>query len=82
MTNLPKTELENVVLQNDEVKIVLELLPNNDAIKLLKKSIYGTNGPKYIHTGQEVKIVNLKSALFFRLIKDEKRLGIIVFVNG
>jgi hypothetical protein len=75
LTNLPKIEIENIVFQNEEVKIVLELSPNVDAIKLLKKSIYGTNGPKYIHTGQEVKIVNLKNALFFRLIKNENTIG-------
>jgi RimJ/RimL family protein N-acetyltransferase len=75
LTDFPKIEIENIVFQNEEIKIVLELLPNNDAIKLLKKSIYGTNGPKYIHTGQEVKIMNLKNALFFRLIKDENTIG-------
>ena len=75
MTDFPKIEHKNIIFQNEEVKIVLELLPNNDAIKLLKKSIYGTNGPKYIHTGQEVKIINLKKALFFRLIKDENTIG-------
>jgi Acetyltransferase (GNAT) family len=75
LTNFPKIEIENIVFQNEEIKIVLELLPNNDAIKLLKKSIYGTNGPKYIHTGQEVKVADLKNALFFRLIKDENTIG-------
>jgi GNAT superfamily N-acetyltransferase len=75
LTNLPKIEIENIVFQNEEVKIVLELLPNNDAIKLLKESIYGTNGPKYIHTGQEIKIMNLKNSLFFRLVKDENTIG-------
>ena len=75
MTDLPKIEIENIVFQNKEIKIVLELLPNDEAINLLKKSIYGTNGPKYIHTGQEVKIKNLKNALFFRLIKNENTIG-------
>jgi GNAT superfamily N-acetyltransferase len=75
LTDFPKIENENIIFQNKEVKIVLELLPNTDAIKLLKKSIYGTNGPKYTHTGQEVKIMNLKNALFFRLIKDENTIG-------
>jgi GNAT superfamily N-acetyltransferase len=76
LTNFPKLDNENIIFQNEEVKIVLELLPNNDAIKLLKKSIYGTNGPKYIHTAQEVKIMNLKNALFFRLIKEENTIGV------
>jgi GNAT superfamily N-acetyltransferase len=75
LTDLPKIEIENIVFQNDEVRIVLESLPNDDSIKLLKKSVYGINGPKYIHTGQEVKIANLKNALFFRLIKGEKTIG-------
>jgi RimJ/RimL family protein N-acetyltransferase len=75
LTDLLKMEIENIIFQNEDVKIVLELLPNDDAIKLLKKSIYGTNGPKYIHTGQEVKTTNLKKPLFFRLIKDEKTIG-------
>ncbi len=75
MTDFSKIENENIVFQDKEVKIVLELFPNNDAIKLLKKSIYGTTGPKYIHTGQEIKIMNLKNVLFFRLVKDENTIG-------
>ena len=66
---------EVIIFQNNEVKIVLEESPNNDAIRLLQKSIYGTNGPKYIHTGQEIKVPNLKNPLFFRLIKDHQTIG-------
>ena len=66
---------EVIIFQNDEVKIVLEESPDNDAIELLQKSIYGTNGPKYIHTGQEIKVPNLKNPLFFRLIKDYQTIG-------
>ena len=75
LINLPKIEIENILFQNQDIKIVLELLPNDDATKLLKKSIYGTNGPKYIHTGQEVKLANLKNCQFFRLIKDGQTIG-------
>jgi hypothetical protein len=66
---------ERIIFQNQEVKIVLEESPNSEAIELLQKSVYGTNGPKYIHTGQEIKIVNLKNPLFIRLIKENKTIG-------
>jgi GNAT superfamily N-acetyltransferase len=66
---------EKIIFQNQEVKIVLEESPNLEAIELLQKSVYGTNGPKYIHTGQEIKVPNLKNPLFFRLIQEDKTIG-------
>jgi hypothetical protein len=66
---------ERIIFQNHKIKIVLEESPNEEAIELLQKSIYGTNGPRYIHTGQEIKVPNLKNPLFFRLIEEDNTIG-------
>jgi Acetyltransferase (GNAT) family len=44
-------------------------------IDLLKKAIYGTNGPKYQHFGQSEKLQDLKNPQFFELFLDKKLVG-------
>jgi Acetyltransferase (GNAT) family len=67
--------IENVIYEDQNLKIVLEFSPNSAAINLLKKVIYGTNGPRYINTGQEEKLANIKNPYFFRLIKNGETIG-------
>jgi L-amino acid N-acyltransferase YncA len=66
---------KSIVYQEGELTISLGGTFENSIVNLLKKTIYGTNGPKYQHTGQELKLQNLKNPIFFILRKQEDTIG-------
>jgi L-amino acid N-acyltransferase YncA len=66
---------KSIVYQEGELTISMGGTFDNSIVNLLKKTIYGTNGPKYQHTGQELKLQNLKNPIFFTLRKQEDTIG-------
>jgi GNAT superfamily N-acetyltransferase len=66
---------KSVVYQDGEFTITVEKTFDDTILTLLRKTIYGTKGPKYKHTGQELKLQNLKNPLFFTLRKQEDTIG-------
>jgi RimJ/RimL family protein N-acetyltransferase len=63
------------IYENGNLQIVYNTTYSQTDIELLKKTIYGTNGPRYQHFGQSEKICDLKKPHFFQLFLDEKLIG-------
>ena len=68
-----------IIYQQGDVSISVGQTFDDEIINLLKRTIYGTRGPKYQHTGQEVKLANLKKPIFFTLKNKEKIIGFYCF---
>ena len=64
-----------IIHQQGDISISVGQTFEDEIINLLKRTIYGTKGPKYQHTGQEVKLANLKSPIFFTLKNKEGVIG-------
>jgi GNAT superfamily N-acetyltransferase len=65
----------SIIHQEGLISISVGQTFDNAIVSLLKKSIYGTKGPKYQHTGQELKIQSLKNPIFFTLRKQKEIIG-------
>ena len=48
----------------------------SSAEALLKRTVYGTNGVRYRHTGQEQKVSQLHNPRFFELVQDGQLIGL------
>lgn len=46
------------------------------ALLLLQRAVYGTDGIRYVQTGQEVKAANLHDPLFFHLYRNAQLVGL------
>lgn len=66
---------ESIIYRDESMEISVDRNFEKSIIALLKRSIYGTKGPKYQHTGQEEKLQNLKNPLFFTLKKQGETIG-------
>jgi hypothetical protein len=76
MNHLNKIIVKPLVIhQAGDISISVGQTFDDEVINLLKRTTYGTKGPKYQHTGQEVKLANLKSPIFFRLKNKEQTIG-------
>ena len=64
-----------IIYQQGDISISVGKTFDDEIINLLKRTIYGTKSPKYQHTGQEVKLANLQSPIFFTLKNKEKVIG-------
>lgn len=64
-----------MIFANGDCFIVVEPAADASVIALLKQTVYGTNGPRYQHSGQESKVEHLHNPLFFRLIRDSQTIG-------
>ena len=64
-----------IIHQQGDISISVGQTFEDEIVSLLKRTIYGTKGPKYQHTGQEVKLTNLKSPIFFTLKNKEGVIG-------
>ncbi len=76
MNHLNKIIVEPLeVYHKADISIYVGQTFDDEVVSLLKRTIYGTKGPKYQHTGQEVKLANLKSPIFFTLKSKEETIG-------
>ena len=76
MNHLNRIIVNSLILyQQGDIFIAVGQTFDDKIVILLKQTIYGTNGPKYQHTGQEIKLANLKSPIFFTLKKGEQVIG-------
>ena len=76
MNHLNKIIIESLIIhQVDDISISVGQTFNDEVVNLLKRTIYGTRGPKYQHTGQEIKLANLKNPIFFTLKNKERVIG-------
>ena len=66
---------KSIIYQAGQVSIMVEQTVDDSVVNLLKRAIYGTKGPKYQHTGQEVKLRDIKNPLFFSLRKQGDLIG-------
>jgi L-amino acid N-acyltransferase YncA len=66
---------KSVIYQEGLFTITVDKTFDNTILALLRKTIYGTKGPKYQHTGQELKLQNLKNPIFFILRKQDETIG-------
>ncbi|MBD2752146.1 GNAT family N-acetyltransferase [Spirosoma validum] len=71
--NQPK---EALIYQQQSVRIVVKKMADAAAIDLLKRTVYGTNGIQYQHTGHEAKIHQLANPFFFHLFSNKELIGI------
>jgi L-amino acid N-acyltransferase YncA len=70
---------KSVIYQEGLFTITVDKTFDNTILALLRKTIYGTKGPKYQHTGQELKLQNLKNPIFFTLRKQDETIGFYCF---
>ena len=76
MNHLNRIIVNSLILyQQGDISIAVGQTFEDETVNLLKRTIYGTKGPKYQHTGQEVKLANLKSPIFFTLKSKGKVIG-------
>lgn len=66
---------KKVIYQVGELYISVEPTFDDSIVNLLKKTTYGTKGPKYQHTGQAIKLQNIKNPFFFKLQKAGETIG-------
>ena len=64
-----------MVFAAKDIFIVVESAADESAVALLKRTVYGTKGPRYQHTGQEIKVGHLRNPFFFRLIRESQTIG-------
>ncbi|GAB4015640.1 hypothetical protein [Spirosoma koreense] len=67
---------EAVVYQHEALRIVVKKTANSAAVTLLKRTVYGSNGIRYQHTGHSNKINQLNNPFFFHLFKNEDLVGV------
>lgn len=65
-----------VVYQQGPVRIDVKQAAEPAAVDLLKRTVYGTNGVQYQHTGQEHKVTQLINPYFFHLFYQNDLIGI------
>jgi GNAT superfamily N-acetyltransferase len=65
-----------IVYQGHSLTIIVKKEVDPDGISLLGRTIYGTHGVRYQHTGQEQKVKQLKNAFFFHLLHDGELIGL------
>lgn len=76
MNHLNKIIVKPLVIYREyDISISVGQTFTDEIVNLLKRTIYGTKGPKYQHTGQEAKLANLKSPIFFTLKNKEEIIG-------
>lgn len=66
---------KSIIFREGDITITVEKSIDDSIIDLLKATIYGTSGSKYQHTGQEIKLQNLKNPLFFNLRNQDETIG-------
>ncbi len=69
-------ENEERIYQTKDVTILVKRFADSDAVALLSRTRYGTNGVQYQHTGQAEKVAQLRKPLFFHLLRDGLLIGI------
>lgn len=65
-----------IIYQHETVQIQVKREADSAVIDLLKRTTYGTYGVQYQHTGQEVKVHQLKNPFFFCLFQADKLIGL------
>ncbi len=76
MNHLERIIVKNSIFyQEGQITITVGQTFDDFAVALLKKTIYGTKGPKYQHTGQEVKLRDIKNPIFFILRRKDETIG-------
>ena len=66
---------KSILYQEGEITVSVEQTADKSVVSLLQRTIYGTNGPKFQQTGQEVKLKTIKNPIFFILRKHELTIG-------
>ncbi len=64
-----------IIYAKDQLVITVSKQASKEAIALLKRTVYGTHGPKYQHTGQEKKCLHIADPYFFNLWVNENLAG-------
>ena len=76
MNHLNRIIVNSLVLYHQrDISISVGQTFDNEIVNLLKRTTYGTSGSKYQHTGQEVKLANLKNPIFFTLKNKKDVIG-------
>ena len=66
--DLPTASAE-IIYAKVNIKIMVGPAATPETVKLLKRTVYGTHGPRYQHTGQEKKINHIQHPYFFSFTK-------------
>lgn len=64
-----------IIYAKDQLVITVSEQASKEAIDLLKRTVYGTHGPKYQHMGQEKKCLHISDPYFFNMWVNEKLAG-------
>ena len=67
---------EAVIYQQESLRIIVKQAADPAAVDLLKRTVYGTNGIHYQHTGQANKVEQLNRPFFFHLFLHNDLIGI------
>jgi hypothetical protein len=75
MNPSPPIASANIIYNQGNIKIGVGPAATPEIVNLLKRTIYGTHGPQYRHTGHDQKINHIQNPFFFQLFKDEHVIG-------
>jgi hypothetical protein len=73
--NINRNPAKEIIYQNEGLLLTVNRSYSEETVLLLKKTIYGTSGPRYQHTGQENKLPYITDPYFFELWKDSILIG-------
>ncbi|XWW48655.1 GNAT family N-acetyltransferase (plasmid) [Fibrella sp. USSR17] len=67
---------QTILYQHDLLTLCVSAVADENAVALLKHTIYGTEGIRYCQTGQETKINDLHNPYFFHLYQQQELIGL------
>jgi GNAT superfamily N-acetyltransferase len=68
-------EQASLIYSKSPVSITVSPVASSSVVALLQRTTYGTNGPKYSHTGQGKKVAHITGPHFFELRVGEQVVG-------
>ncbi|MEZ0487660.1 GNAT family N-acetyltransferase [Fibrella aquatica] len=67
---------QNILYQRDSLSLTVSAHADSQAVALLQKTTYGTEGIRYRQTGQEHKLKQLHNPCFFHLYHQQELIGL------
>jgi GNAT superfamily N-acetyltransferase len=67
--------LNTTIFREGHLRISVNACASQETVDLLQRTVYGTHGPRYRHTGQEVKVHHLTHPYYFNLYANEQLVG-------
>jgi GNAT superfamily N-acetyltransferase len=74
-SNPAPKHLNKTIFQEGHLRILVSAYASPQTVALLQRTVYGTHGPRYRQTGQEVKVQHITHPYYFDLYTDHQLIG-------